>query len=421
MFFSIIACRIFCGAILMADPTRYRRALDQALNYAKTRGYAGYSKFDALNSPLLDKLSFNINPLRWAYAQAVYRFPLNIRPLLQVKPGINPKAMGLFALARLLAAQVEPENKDVHEQEAREILSWLENNRAQGYHGMCCGYNYIWPNLRFYAPANSPNLVVTGNVIIAFLTAYEQLGDAKYLEIARSSVDFILNDLNTIIDTPTERAISYIPNSSWIVLNNQGLAAVIMAWVAKHTGENHLLEMARRHIQFLANQETDYGAWYYAYPPESSPVTHDNYHTGNVLDWLLYYRLHTGDETFMPAYARGLEFYRQNLFMPDGMPKHRHNVIYPSDIHSAAQGAVTFSRAAMHFKPEYLSDAERTLNWALDNMQAPDGGFYYMKSHYWTNKTRLMHWNEGLMSVGLGHVLLAQQKLTEGIPQEAKS
>src|SRR5262249_49110775 len=154
--------------------------------------YAGYSKFDALNSPLLNTLSFGINPLRWAYSQAVYRFPVNIRPLLGVKRGVNPKALGLFALGYLTAAWVDPTHGDEYVREARKLLDWLEANKARGYHGMACGYNYVWPNLRFTAPANFPNLVVTGNVIIAFLTAYEQLGDKRYLEAARSSVDFIL-------------------------------------------------------------------------------------------------------------------------------------------------------------------------------------------------------------------------------------
>lgn len=397
-----------------SETPRYLAALTQVFAYAKTKEYGGYSKFDALNSPLLNTLSFGLNPLKWVYAQAVYRSPVNIRPLLGVKEGVNPKALGLFALSYLLAARIDLEHADTHVREARKLLDLLDANKAHGYHGMSCGYNYVWPNLRFTAPANFPNLVVTGNVIIAFLTAYEQLGDNRYLDAARSSVDFILQDLKTLIDTPSERAISYVPNSNWIVLNNQGLAAVIMAWVAKYTGEADLRQLAKRHIQFLVNQQTDYGAWYYAYPSSSSPVTHDNYHTGNVLDWLILYRQYTHDESYMDSYRKGLEFYRDNLFTADGGPKHRHNVHYPQDIHSAAQGGITFSHAALHFDESYLVHAKRSLDWALQHMQTPDGGFYYQKGRFMTNRTRLMHWNEALMSVGLGYFLFASQSLKTG-------
>lgn len=391
----------------------YSRTLADVLTYGKTQGYAGYSKYDAMNSPFLRAISLNISPLQWAMTQAVYRFPLNIRPMLGVKKGINPKAVGLFALGYLLASETDDENREAYIQEAESLLQWLQDNRAEGYSGMSCGYNYIWPNLRFTAAENFPNLVVTGNVIIAFLTAYEMLGKEVYLETARSSVDFILKDLNTLIETDTERAISYIPNSSWIVLNNQGLAAVLMAWIGKHTGEQDLLDKAKKHIQFVVNQKTDYGAWYYAYPPESSPVTHDNYHTGNVLDWMLLYGLHSGDQDYIGVYEEGLRFYRENLFLPDGAPKHRHNVKFPHDIHSAAQGTITFSRAALHFDPKYAKDAEWVLDWALNNMRADDGGFYYMKGRVGINHTRLLHWNEALMSVGLGHMLKVRKQLAE--------
>ncbi|MCP4662882.1 MAG: hypothetical protein GY856_46415 [bacterium] len=52
-------------------------------------------------------------------------------------------------------------------------------------------------------------------------------------------------------------------------------------------------------------KQTDYGAWYYAWPSRSSHVKHDNYHTGNVLDWVLEYCRRSGDETFLPSYRKG--------------------------------------------------------------------------------------------------------------------
>jgi len=170
--------------------------------------------------------------------------------------------------------------------------------------------------------------------------------------------------------------------------------------------------LARRHMHFLAAQQTDAGAWFYAYPPESSPVTHDNYHTGNVLDWLLLYQAYTGDDAYQPAFARGLDFYREHLFKPDGAPKHRHNRSYPYDIHGSAQGAITFARAAIHYQPSYLADARRILTWALDHMQAPDGHYYYQRGRFWTNTTPLMRWNQGWMAVALAYIIRAEQTLS---------
>ncbi len=391
----------------------YPQALDDVLRYAHERDYAGYSKFDALNSPLLRAATLGIGPLQWACSQAVYRFPINLRPLLGVRTGRNPKGIGLFALAYLYRSRVVSESAKESIERARELLDWLAEHPSTGYHGACWGYNHPWPNFRFSVPSYTPNLVVTGNVVIALLEGYEQLGDRRYLELARSSLEFILRDLNTLIDTPEDRAISYVPGSQWIVLNNQGLAAVLMAWCAKLTGEAQLREMARRHIHFLAAQQTDEGAWFYAYPPKSSPVTHDNYHTGNVLDWLLLYEQLTGDDSFHAPFVRGLKFYRDRLFLDDGAPKHRHNRVYPHDIHGSAQGTITFARAAMHGLPEFLSLGETTLQWAMKHLRAPDGHYYYQRGRFHTNRTSLMRWNQSWMALALAFFMLARSQSSE--------
>ena len=392
----------------------YQQALQQVLRYAEDRDYSGYSKFDALNSPWLNTLTLGISPLRWACAQAVYRSPINIRPWLGVKKGRNPKGVGLFALAYLYQSRAQPETSELATHKARQLLDWLVETKAPGYHGACWGYNHPWPNFRFSVPSQSPNLVVTGNVVIALLEAFEQLGEAKYLEVARSSLEFVFHDLNTLIDTPEEKAVSYVPGSDWIVLNNQGLAAVLMAWCAKHTGEARLKDTAKCLIHFLVSQQTEEGAWHYAYPPESSPVKHDNYHTGNVLDWLLMYSQLTGDQSFRDAFERGITFYRDQLFLPNGAPKFRHNRVFPHDIHGSAQGALTFSRAATGGYPEYLEWAMKVLDWALMHLRAADGHFYYQQGRFHTNRTSLMRWNQAWMALGLASTLQSQTTLQPG-------
>ena len=71
----------------------------KVLNAAEKEEYSGYSKFDALNSPLLNKISFNNKWLRLIYTQIVKETPLHVRPLLRVKKSKNPKGIALFARA----------------------------------------------------------------------------------------------------------------------------------------------------------------------------------------------------------------------------------------------------------------------------------------------------------------------------------
>lgn len=338
--------------------------------------------------------------------------PVNLRPWLGTQRSRNPKGIALFALAYLRRYRVWGRQADLRE--AAGLLAWLAENNSPGYSGKCWGYDHAWQSVHFYAPKYSPNIVVTGNVAYAFLEAFEVTGEPQYLETARSVVDFMLTDLAAPVQTPQMRNIGYVPGSQWGVLNINGLAAAILIWVWQHTREPRLKAEARRLIAFLVDKQTDYGAWHYAWPAQTSNVKHDNYHTGNVLDWILDYSRRSGDESFLPNYERGLIFYRDHLFLPDGAPKWMSHKEYPFDAHSAAQGIVTFAKAALELDPSYLAQARRVAKWAVENMQSPAGYFYYQKGRFWTKKYTLMRWCNAWMAFGLSSLLLAEKQLTKG-------
>ena len=74
----------------------------QLYSYCKSEDFAGHDPFDGLNSFL-----FQITPLKYfaparlAWLQMVKRSPINLRPILGVQKGVNPKGLALFALAEL--------------------------------------------------------------------------------------------------------------------------------------------------------------------------------------------------------------------------------------------------------------------------------------------------------------------------------
>lgn len=388
------------------------RSLQRVLAWAKIQNYAGYSKFDVFNSPVMRALALNNRYLRLIFTAAWSRSPINLRQLLGTARSRNPKGIALFALAYLRRYCALGDECDLDE--ALDLLEWLDERHAQGYSGKCWGYDHDWQSLHFNVPKHDPNIVVTGNVAYAFLEAYEVTEERRYLDVARSAVDFLLNDLESPIQTVEMRNIGYVPGSQWGVLNINGLAATILIWVWQHTGESHLKEEARRLITFLVDKQTNYGAWHYAWPAKTSNVKHDNYHTGNVLDWILDYSRRSGDDRFLPNYEKGLVFYRNYLFLPNGAPKWMSDKVYPLDAHSAAQGIVTFAKAALEFDPQYMGDARRVAGWAIENMQAREGYFYYQKGRFWTKKYTLMRWCNAWMAYGLSSLLLAEHELAGG-------
>lgn len=384
-------------------------SLDRVLAWAKGQNYEGYSKFDAFNSPVIRALSLNSPYIRMFISPLWARSPVNPRPLARTTKSRNPKGIALFALAYLRRFQASGGNADL--EEAKKLLDWLLENPCKGYSGICWGYDHDWQNLFFYAPKYTPNIVVTGNVAYAFLEAYETTGEKLYLETAESVTDWMLKDLAAPISTPDMRNIGYIPGSDWAVLNINGLASAILIWTWQHTKAAELKNQATRLMAFLVDKQTDYGAWHYAWPARTSNVKHDNYHTGNVLDWVLDYSVRSGDGQFMDAFRKGFAFYLEKLFTRRGAPKWRSDRTYPLDAHGAAQAVVTLSKAAAQYEAVHLPMARKVAEWAVDNLQAPEGYFYYQKGRFLTKKYTLMRWCNAWMAHGLASLLLTENQL----------
>ena len=81
------------------------RALGRLLRYCRDEGWAGYDPYDGLNSPLVKALTLNSKPLRIAATQLIKRSPVNVRPLLGIRKGLNPKGLALAARALILLSR----------------------------------------------------------------------------------------------------------------------------------------------------------------------------------------------------------------------------------------------------------------------------------------------------------------------------
>ena len=392
-------------------PAQQQAVWLDALSRGERDGYAGYSKFDALESPLLRALSFRWWPLRLVWTQLVTRSPVNLRPVLLVRKAINPETPALFAHANLDG--VEMGLPGPFADRARRCLDWLLAHDASGgggYHGRCWGYHHAWQSPGFYQPPNYPNCYITTIVAGALLHGYRLLQRGEYLDAARSAADFILRDLPVFHEDDEEKCIAYVPDmrGQFRVININALAAAHLAQVGALTGDASLAVQARKLMAFVARERTPYGAWHYTVDPKHSLVTHDNYHTGMILDALLAYEQASGDSRFRGDYTRGLDYYREHLFLPDGAPKWTNSRVWPHDVHGAARGTLTFALAGE------LDAASRIACWGLTHFYKGDGSFAYQRGRVIEKRFTLLHWCNGWMVRGLAALLRAYHRRARG-------
>ena len=358
--------------------------------FIQLENWKGYDPYDALNSPFLKFLTFGSKPLRLVIQQSLRRSVVNLRPLFGVPKGINPKGMGLFALGYLnrfkKTGDLDYKNKAV------EVLNWLQNNHSSGYSGYCWGYNFDWQSRAFFLPAGTPTVVNTSFIGRAFVKAYEILAEKQYLDVSRSACDFILNDLNRL-EVNNTICLSYSPLDRYFVHNANALGASLLAQVYAITKEEGLFNTAKKMMQYVCMYQKENGAWLYGEDEVARKTGIDNFHTGFVLESLKIYALATGDHSFDDNIERGLKFYQENFFLPDGAPTYFYNRVYPLDIHSACQAIITLIRLK-----DYGADMDlchKVVQWMIKNMwDEKKGYFYYQKGRFLTNKIPYIRWSQ---------------------------
>ena len=374
--------------------------MTDTLAWSADQNWKGWNKHDGLNSPILRWLLGWGRWPRMVAIQAVMRAPINLRPILAVPKTLNPKGLALFLQAALLRAQAGDPAADRY---VSDLLALLRSqNMGAGYSGACWGYPYPWQDPGFYAPTATPNAVVTAFVCDALMDVYAATGDQDCLDQVRSACDFFLNDLVPLKNDGDQLCLSYMPlPMSMRVMDVSILIASVMARVSAVTNEARLSAAAYRLANYVVQQQTPEGAWYYTDPPEASRIRHDNYHTGFILDALDRYMRATGDHSWQAVHDRGLDFYAEQLFNADGAPRWMSHQDLPHDVHGAAQGILTFSRC----RDRHPELADRIVRWSIRNLYLGKGRFAYQKRRFYTKRFTLLRWCNGWMARALANYL----------------
>lgn len=366
-------------------------ALARLQAWVKAHDYAGYEPYDVLNSRLLPGL-VNRFPFNWILIQVNKRLASNLmRRILQVPPSKNPKGIGLFLAGYCDLARCGEDTGA----EADHLKQELKRLRSPQDELFCWGYDWDYvslrgPNMRAFQP-NSIASVFCGE---ALLEMAEVFGDREATEMACSVGEFLVRRLNRSVDTPSQLCFSYTPEDQTQIFNTSALVGAFLTRLARCTGDRDYPLLARRIMQYLADQQQPDGSWYYGAGRRQRWI--DGFHTGYNLCALLDYQRVSGDTSFDCALRRGYDFYSRVMFTREGVPKYYSDAQYPIDIHSCAQALIVFS----DFSQVHEAAAERAwtvLRWTLKHMQSPEGFFYYQHYGWWVNRLPFMRWGQAWM------------------------
>jgi UDP-N-acetylglucosamine 2-epimerase (non-hydrolysing) len=384
-------------------PNDLKRVTLKLLAYCGTQDWSGYDPYDALNSPLFTALPvLNCRLSRLILTQFLKRSPLNIRPLLGIPKTRNPKAIALFLASLLKLSKLDllksPEL-------VRLLIDHLLALRSPGTDHCCWGYSFPWQTRTMVVPRGAPNLVCTTFVAGALLDAYQEIGNPRFLEIATSAGEYILNELY-YTEGDMVASFSYpLPASKAKVHNANFLAASLFCRLHHHTGNEALLNAAVRVTRYSAAKQKSDGSWHYGELPTQRWI--DNFHTGYNLTALRAICRYLGTSEFEPHVRRGFEFYREHFFREDGAVRYFHDRTYPIDIHCVAQSLLTL----LEFRDLDTTNiglARLIYAWAMKHMWDDAGFFYYRVLRTLTIRTSYIRWSQAWMLLAL--VTLAEHE-----------
>lgn len=367
--------------------------LEATLGYGRARQYTGYDYADGMSSKLLDWLPFENKWVNLVVQETVKRAPINLRPLFRVPMRRNYKGTALFALANQQAYDLTGDEQ--YATEHHRLLEWLVDHRIEGYAGFCGGHRHALQDLHGRVEADTPDLVSTAYGMRALLNAGRD--ETRYADVARTGVDFLLEDLE-YSSAPVGARLNYRPTDSgeWYVLNANSIAGRTFIDLYDVFGAEDYRRRATELFEYVVSNQTDAGGWMYTDPPSASHLSMDNHHNGFIVESLLRYRAVTGSNRFEQALEDGLAFYRDTLFDWNGAPNWDEGSRYPKDIHAAAQGIITFSHSGD------LAVARRILEWTCANLHDGEGRFFYQKRRYYTKRMTLMRWCQAWMAFAIG-------------------
>jgi hypothetical protein len=378
-----------------------RDALSRLESWGRERKWAGTDPYDGLNA------THFASPLRQSVlgrrllTQLVKRSPIDLRPLLGIPAGRSAAALAQVASSYALGAIPGKEGLT----RLAETLRALEAERCAGFDEPCWGYHFDVQTRVFFYPSGSPNTIATAFAGLALLDAYETTNEQRLLELATATGDFFLRHVPQTEDGGGA-FFGYLVGDRTPIHNANTLVCALLARLAHHADREDMRAAAEAGVRWTIDHQRPDGSWPYGEQPHLNWV--DNFHTGYVLDSLMFSAAAGVEVDDGVALERGLTYYRRELFLDDGTPKYTPKSVYPIDAQCVAQAIQTMTLARSR-DPSYSDFAWTVFEFACREMQRQDGSYVFQRRLRWINAAPHIRW----MAAPMLEALTLLQRNTE--------
>jgi hypothetical protein len=301
---------------------------------------------------------------------------------------------------------------------AKELAEELLTCSIPGYSGYCWGYPFDWQNVNGLMRKYTPHITATPYCFEAFLNLFDATGDAHYLEIARSVVAFVFNDLNDTLAGENAAASSYTPFDHGKVVNASAYRAYVLFEAAQRFGLQNYADKAWKNLRFILQSQRSDGSWLYAIDQPAEAFI-DHFHTCFVLKNLYKINLLLKDAAVGQAIENGYAYYRRELFDQIGLPKsfaiQPRIQISQLEMYNVAE-AINLGTLLRDCIPDAFAMAQRLASVMRKRFQVPQG--YFITRRYIggiTHRLPFLRWPQAQLFYAVSNLLVSMGQVKQEI------
>jgi hypothetical protein len=300
------------------------------------------------------------------------------------------------------------------------FLTELKKSRCPQFKEYCWGYPFNWVTRNGVIGAQIPLITTTPYAYEAFLQVAEllesdvrcQMSDVRqdllleYKQILESIARHAAIDIKGFRTSEKASSCSYTPFDAGGVINAAAYRAFLLTSASQVFCSEDYLRIAERNLNFVLENQNPDGSWFYAVDGVRDFI--DHYHTCFVMKALAKIQSLTAHEGCEEALVKGVNYYLNNLFADDGLPKPFSKAprltVYKRELYDCAE-CINLCLLLRDRFPVLEGTLEKVVAHVLGTWVKRDGSFRSRKLHLGWDNVPMHRWGQSQMFRSLAFYL----------------
>jgi hypothetical protein len=298
------------------------------------------------------------------------------------------------------------------------FLTELKKSRCHQFKDYCWGYPYDWVTRNGTIKSQTPLITSTPYAYEAFLQVHAIDGREEWKDVMASIACHAFRDIKDFPASEKASSCSYTPFDKGGVINAAAYRAFLLTSASQVFSNRDYLMTAERNLNFVLENQNSNGSWFYAVDGVRDFV--DHYHTCFVMKALAKVHALTDHAATLEALRKGVNYYLDNLFGTDGLPKPFSRAprltVYKRELYDCAE-CINLCLLLRDRFPRLETTLRTVVKGILRDWIKPDGSFRSRKLHLGWDNVPMHRWGQSQMFRSLAFYLREARRVTNHEPR----